>query len=113
MLKKIDPALRDRAVRLVREYRAEYPSTAKAIAGKLRHHSDAGSQYTSVVLTEHLALEQIAPSIGSVGDTYDCALMETINGLYKAECVPTTIFHDGPYKTIALGGLVQPPTPPR
>ena len=69
--------------------------------GQLRHHSDAGSQYTSIVLTEHLALEGIAPSIGSVGDAYDNALMETINGLYKTECVRTTIFHDGPYKTIA------------
>ena len=69
--------------------------------GQLIHHSDAGSQYTSIVLTEHLALEEIAPSIGSVGDAYDNALMETINGLYKAECVRTTIFHDGPYKTIA------------
>jgi putative transposase len=69
--------------------------------GQLRHHSDAGSQYTSVVLTEHLALEQIAPSIGSVGDAYDNALMETINGLYKAECVRTTVFQDGPYKTSA------------
>jgi transposase InsO family protein len=68
---------------------------------QLRHHSDAGSQYTSIVLTEHLALEQITPSIGSVGDAYDNALMETINGLHKAECVRTTIFHDGPYKTIA------------
>ncbi|WP_344118489.1 integrase core domain-containing protein, partial [Neomicrococcus aestuarii] len=36
-----------------------------------------------------------------VGDAYDNALMETVNGLYKAECVRTTIFHDGPYKTIA------------
>ena len=69
--------------------------------GQLRHHSDAGSQYTSIVLTDHLALEQIAPSIGSVGDAYDNALMETINGVYKAECVRTTIFHEGPYKTIA------------
>lgn len=68
--------------------------------GQLRHHSDAGAQYTSVVLTDRLALEQIAPSIGSVGDAYDNALMETINGLYKAECVRTTVFHDGPYKTI-------------
>ncbi len=58
------------------------------------------AQYTSIVLTEHLALEQITPSIGTVGDAYDNALMETINGLYKAECVRTTIFHDGPYKTI-------------
>ena len=66
----------------------------------LIHHSDAGSQYTSVHLTEHLALEGIRPSIGSVGDAYDNALMETINGLYKAECIRTTVFHDGPYRSI-------------
>lgn len=71
------------------------------VAEQLIHHSDAGSQYTSVKLTEHLALEGIRPSIGSVGDAYDNALMETVNGLYKAECVRTTVFHDGPYKTIA------------
>ena len=71
------------------------------IGGELIHHSDAGSQYTSIKLTEHLALEGIRPSIGSVGDAYDNALMETINGLYKAECIRTTVFHDGPYKTIA------------
>jgi transposase InsO family protein len=70
-------------------------------AGELIHHSDAGSQYTSIHFTDHLALEGIAPSIGSVGDAYDNALMETINGLYKAECVRTTVFCDGPYKTIA------------
>jgi transposase InsO family protein len=58
-------------------------------------------QYTSVRLTEHLALEEIRPSIGSVGDAYDNALMESINGLYKAECIRTTVFHDGPYKTLA------------
>ena len=51
--------------------------------------------------TDKLALDGIAPSIGSVGDAYDNALMETINGLYKAECIRTTVFHDGPYKTIA------------
>ncbi len=67
----------------------------------LIHHSDAGSQYTSLRLTEHLALEEIRPSIGSVGDAYDNALMECINGLYKTECIRTTVFHDGPYKTIA------------
>jgi transposase InsO family protein len=70
-------------------------------AGELIHHSDAGSQYTSIRFTEHLELEGIQPSIGSVGDAYDNALMETINGLYKAECIRTTVFHDGPYKTIA------------
>ena len=68
---------------------------------QLRAHSDAGSQYTAVAYTEKLALDGIAPSVGSVGDAYDNALMETINGLYKAECIRTTIFHDGPYKTIA------------
>jgi transposase InsO family protein len=64
-------------------------------------HSDAGSQFTSLRFTEHLALEGIRPSIGSVGDAYDNALMETINGLYKAECIRTRVFHDGPYKTLA------------
>ena len=41
-------------------------------AGKLLHHNDAGSQYTSLRFTEHLALEGIAPSVGTVGDAYDC-----------------------------------------
>jgi putative transposase len=68
---------------------------------QLRAHSDAGSQYVSVAYTDKLALDGIAPSIGTVGDAYDNALMETINGLYKAECIRTTVFHDGPYKTIA------------
>ena len=72
------------------------PTTAELIC-----HSDAGSQYTSVRFTEHLALEEIRPSIGTVGDADDNALMETINGLYKTECIRTTVFHDGPYKTIA------------
>ena len=67
---------------------------------QLRAHSDAGSQYTAVTYTERLALEGISPSIGTTGDAYDNALMETINGLYKAECVRTTIFHEGPFKTI-------------
>ncbi len=39
---------------------------------------------------------EVRPSIGSVGDAYDNALMETINGLYKTECIRTTVFHDGP-----------------
>lgn len=69
--------------------------------GELICHADAGSQYTSVRFTEHLALEGIRPSIGTVGDAFDNALMETINGLYKTECIRTTIFHPGPFKTIA------------
>ncbi len=59
------------------------------------------AQYTSIRYTEHLALEEIRPSIGTVGDAYDNALMETVNGLYKTECIATTVFHDGPYKTLA------------
>ena len=55
--------------------------------GQLISHSDAGSQYTALRFTEHLELEGIRPSIGSVGDAYDNALAETIIGLYKTECV--------------------------
>ena len=69
--------------------------------GELLHHSDAGSQYTSIRFTEHLALEGIAPSVGTVGDAYDNALMETVIGLFKTECIATTVFHPGPYKTLA------------
>jgi putative transposase len=69
--------------------------------GQLLHHSDAGSQYTSIRFTEHLAMTAIAPSIGTVGDAYDNALMESIIGLFKTECIATTVFHDGPYKTLA------------
>ncbi len=58
-------------------------------------------QYTAIRLTEHLALEGIAPSIGTVGDAYDNALVETVNGLFKAECIRTTVFHAGPYRTLA------------
>jgi putative transposase len=69
--------------------------------GQLLHHSDAGSQYTSIRFTEHLELEGIAPSIGTVGDAYDNALMESLIGLFKTEAITTTVFHDGPYKTLA------------
>ncbi len=72
-----------------------------ATPGELIHHSDAGSQYTAIKLTERLALEGIHPSIGSVGDAYDNALMETINGLYKTECIRTQVFHQGPYQSIS------------
>lgn len=51
--------------------------------GELIHHSDAGSQYTSFALAEHLSRDGIAPSIGSVGGVLDNALMESTIGLYK------------------------------
>ena len=49
----------------------------------LIHHSDRGVQYVSIKYTERLAEAGIEPSVGSVGDSYDNALAETINGLYK------------------------------
>lgn len=64
---------------------------------KVIHHSDKGSQYTSIKFGESLALNGLRPSTGSVGDSYDNALMESINGLYKNECIKP----DGPIKTLA------------
>lgn len=61
----------------------------------LIHHSDRGSQYVSIRYTERLADAGIEPSVGSRGDSYDNALAETINGLYKAEA----IHRRGPWKT--------------
>jgi transposase InsO family protein len=61
----------------------------------LVHHSDRGSQYVSIRYTERLAEAGIKPSVGSVGDSYDNALAETINGLYKAE----VIHRRGPWRS--------------
>jgi putative transposase len=55
--------------------------------GGLVNHSDRGSQYVSIRYSERLAEAGIEPSVGSVGDSYDNALAETINGLYKAEFI--------------------------
>jgi len=63
----------------------------------LIHHSDRGSQYVSIRYSERLAEAGIEPSVGSKGDSYDNALAETINGLYKAEM----IHRRGPWKTKA------------
>lgn len=61
----------------------------------LIHHSDRGSQYLSIRYTERLDEAGISPSVGSKGDSYDNALAETINGLYKTEL----IHHRGPWKS--------------
>ena len=61
----------------------------------LTHHSDRGSQYLSIRYTERLAEAGIEPSVGSVGDSYDNALAETINGLFKAE----VIHRRGPWRS--------------
>ena len=55
--------------------------------GGLVHHSDRGSQYLALRYTERLAEAGVEPSVGSVGDSYDNALAETINGLFKAEVI--------------------------
>ena len=62
---------------------------------ELIHHSDRGSQYVSIRYTERLTEAGIEPSVGSKGDSYDNALAETINGLYKTE----VIHRKGPWKT--------------
>jgi putative transposase len=60
------------------------------------HHTDAGSRYTSVRFSEHQAEAGISASVGSVGDSLDNALAETINGLYKTELIK----HRGPWRTV-------------
>ena len=64
----------------------------------LIHHSDRGSQYLSIRYSERLAEAGIESSVGSVGDSYDNALAETINGLYKTEVIRNK--NRGPWKTI-------------
>ena len=71
------------------------------VPGELIGHADAGSQYTSITFTDHLTDQGIRPSIGSVADAYDNALMECVIGLFKTECIRTTIFHAGPYRAIS------------
>ena len=61
----------------------------------LVHHSDRGVQYLSIKYTKRLSDVGIEPSVGSVGDSYDNALAETINGLFKAE----VIHRRGPWRT--------------
>ena len=77
VLDALDQALHDRR------------GSAMRTAGQagLVHHSDRGTQYVSIRYTERLAEAGIEPSVGSVGDSYDNALAETINGLYKTEVI--------------------------
>ena len=60
----------------------------------LVHHSDAGSQYTSIRYTDRLVEAGLNASIGTIGDSYDNALAESVNGLYKAELV----YWEGPWR---------------
>lgn len=67
----------------------------EGLAGMV-HHSDRGVQYTSIRYSERLEEAKAAPSVGSKGDSYDNALAESVNGLYKAELV----WPRGPWKTV-------------
>lgn len=64
--------------------------------GGLIHHSDRGVQYISITYTERLAEAGIAPSVGSVGDSFDNALAETVIGLFKTE----VIRRQGPWRAL-------------
>ncbi|MEI8083920.1 MAG: IS3 family transposase, partial [Actinomycetes bacterium] len=73
----------ERALRQAAQFRR---NQGNPLQGSTIHHSDAGSQYTSIHFSETLLLEGLVPSIGSVGDAYDNALAETTIGLFKTEC---------------------------
>lgn len=62
----------------------------------LIHHNDRGSQYTSIAFTERLVEAGIDASVGTTGDSYDNALAESINGLYKTELIKMR----GPWRTV-------------
>jgi putative transposase len=69
-------------------------SAVPFVAAGLAHHSDRGVQYVSIKYTERLPEAGVEPSVGSVGDSYDNALAETINGLKKLE----VIWRRGPWR---------------
>jgi putative transposase len=68
------------------------------------HHSDRGGQYLSIRYSERLTEAGVEPSVGSVGDSYNTALAETIIGLYKTEVIhqrgPWRTFEDVEYATL-------------
>ena len=73
----------------------EMAAWQRQLAGGCVHHSDAGSQYTSIRYTDRLALAGLAASIGTVGDSYDNAMAEALNGTFKAELIQL----HGPWRT--------------
>ncbi len=71
-------------------------SRRSADLGGLVHHSDRGSQYLAIRYTERLEDEGAVTSVGSRGDSYDNALAESVNGLYKTELIRL----QGPWRSI-------------
>ena len=86
-------------------------------SGRLVHHSDRGSQYLSIRYSSRLADAGIEPSVGSVGDSYDNALAESVIGLYKTELIhkraPVAQPRPGRVRHPRIRRLVQPPKAPR
>ena len=72
------------------------PCRAGQSVDGLIHHSDAGTQYTSIRYSDRLTDAGAVASIGTVGDSFDNSLAESVNGLYEAECVR----HEGPVRTV-------------
>jgi transposase InsO family protein len=94
-----ETAFAERAIRQAAAWRARqgHPLGDGAI-----HHSDAGSQYTSVRFAQTLLLAGLTPSVGTVGDALDNALAETTIGLYKTECTRDgSPFRARPVRTLA------------
>jgi putative transposase len=88
--------------RAVRQAAARRRREGHPLAGSTIHHSDAGSQYTSLRFGETLLLEGLIPSVGTVGDALDNALAETTIGLYKTECIRDgSPFRTGPIATLS------------
>jgi putative transposase len=71
-------------------------SNRRSARDGLVHHSDRAAQYVSIKYTTRLKDAGVEPSVGTVGDSYDNVLAETINGLYKAE----VIWRRGPWRSI-------------
>jgi transposase InsO family protein len=87
--------------RAIRQATGQLARLGHPVTGNAIHHSDAGSQYTSLRFTETLMLAGLAGSVGTVGDALDNALAETTIGLYKSECVREgSPFRDGPLATL-------------
>lgn len=76
-------------------------------ADSLIHHSDRGAQYLSIKYSERLKQAGIEPSVGSVGDSYDNAMAETINGLYKAEVIHRQSWPDRKAVELATANWVK------
>ena len=87
----------------------------------LVHHSDRGVQYRAIRYTERLAEAEAVASVGSKGDSYDNAMAEALNSLFKAECIRNPVMRGSGWRCIDdvelavadLHRLVQPPTPAR